>query len=31
MVEQWNRDGRTVEHVMVEQENTDGGTAKQKW
>ena len=31
MVEQWNRDGGTVEHVIVEQWKCDGGTRKQKW
>ena len=31
MVEQLNRDGGTIEHVMVEQGYSDGGTGKQKW
>ena len=28
MVEQWNRDGGTVEHVMVQQLNNRGGTVE---
>ena len=28
MVEQWNRDGGTVPHLMVEQWNRDGGTVE---
>ena len=39
MVEQWNRDGGTLEHLMVEQWNiwwcnsriSDGGTVEQRW
>ena len=29
MVEQWNRDGRTVENLMVEEWNRDDGTVEQ--
>ena len=39
MLDQWKRDGGTIEHVMVEQWNirwwnsrtSDGGTVRQRW
>ena len=31
MVEKWNRNGGTVEHVMVNSRTSDGGTGEQKW
>jgi len=37
MVKQWKREGRTVDHLrveqllMVEQSNRDGGSVEQEW
>ena len=31
MVEEWNRDGGTVEHVMVQQLNNHGRTVELRW
>jgi len=31
MVEQWQREGGTVDYLMVEQLNNHGGTVEQRW
>ena len=31
IVEKWNRDGRTVDHLIVEQWTKDGKTVEERW